>query len=103
MQCDAPDERGELRLTVLGSRGSMPVSQKGREVFGGATSCCMVQAGEDCVFLDAGTGLLSAPTEFPRPPLILVTHLHLDHILGLGMYRRLVTRGAKTLLHGQQA
>ena len=98
MQCDAPDERGELRLTVLGSRGSMPVSQKGREVFGGATSCYMVQAGEDCVFLDAGTGLLSAPTEFPRPPLILVTHLHLDHILGLGMYRRLVTRGAKTLL-----
>jgi ribonuclease BN (tRNA processing enzyme) len=76
----------------------MPVSQKGREVFGGATSCYMVQAGEDCVFLDAGTGLLSAPTEFPRPPLILVTHLHLDHILGLGMYRRLVTRGAKTLL-----
>ena len=87
-----------LRLTVLGCGGSIPVGRSGREIFGGATSCYMVQAGEDCIFLDAGTGLLSAPVELPRPPLILVTHMHLDHVLGLGMYSRLLTEEAKTIL-----
>ena len=98
MHFDTGDKRPALRLTVLGCRGSMPVSQRGREIFGGATSCYMVQAGDDCVFLDAGTGLISAPTILPRPPLILLSHLHLDHILGLVMYRRLLVKGAKTLL-----
>ena len=88
----------ELRLTVLGTRGSMAVSGKGREIFGNATSCYMVQAGDDCVFLDAGSGLLAAPLRFPKPPLILLSHLHLDHVLGLGMYARLSARGEKTLI-----
>lgn len=87
-----------MRLTVLGATGSMAVSRKGREFYGGATSCYMVQAGEDCVFLDAGSGLLAAPSEFPNPPLILLSHLHLDHMLGLGMYRRLLMKGEKTRL-----
>lgn len=76
----------------------MAVNERGREIFGGATSCYMVQAGEDCVFLDAGSGLLAAPADFPNPPLILISHLHLDHLLGLGMYRRLLLRGVETRL-----
>lgn len=87
-----------MKLTVLGARGSMAVSEKGRERFGGATSCYMVQAGDDCVFLDAGSGLLSAPVRFPKPPLILLSHLHLDHVLGLGMYARLLLEGEKTVI-----
>jgi ribonuclease BN (tRNA processing enzyme) len=87
-----------MRLTVLGATGSMAVSRKGRESYGGATSCYMVQAGEDCVFLDAGSGLLAAPSKFPKPPLILISHLHLDHMLGLGMYSRLLLKGEKTRL-----
>ena len=86
----------ELRLTVLGTRGSMAICRKDCMVFGGSTSCYLVQAGEDSLFLDAGSGLLSAPTEFPKPPLILISHLHLDHLLGLGMYPRLVMPGART-------
>ena len=88
----------EIRLTVLGTRGSMAVRENGREVFGGSTSCYMLQAGDDCVFLDAGSGLLDAPVRLPKPPLILLTHLHLDHLLGLGMYQRLTMQGEKTLI-----
>ena len=88
----------ELRLTVLGTRGSMAVRENGRSIFGGATSCYMLQAGDDCVFLDAGSGLLDAPVHFSTPPLILLTHLHLDHLLGLGMYRRLSLQGERTLI-----
>ncbi len=85
-----------LRLTVLGTRGSMTVSSSECREFGGATSCYLVQAGSQSVILDAGSGLLSAPTEFSNPPVILLSHLHLDHIMGLGMYSRLAIKGAQT-------
>ncbi|MBQ6927757.1 MAG: MBL fold metallo-hydrolase [Oscillospiraceae bacterium] len=87
-----------MKLTVLGTRGSMAVSEKGRGLFGGSTSCYMVQAGDDCVFLDAGSGLLSAPVLFQETPVILLSHLHLDHVLGLGMYARLLIKGKKTVI-----
>ena len=87
-----------MRLTVLGARGSIPVSGPQYRMFGGSTSCYMVEAGGETIFLDAGTGLLEAPTVFPRPPVILLSHLHLDHVLGLGMYPRLNMYGAETRL-----
>ena len=87
-----------MRLTVLGARGSIPVSGPQFALFGGSTSCYMVEAGGETIFLDAGTGLLSAPTAFARPPVILLSHLHLDHVLGLGMYPRLSRPGEKTRL-----
>lgn len=92
-------EDSSLRLTVLGTRGSMAVGREDRGIFGGATSCYMVRAGEETVFLDAGSGLLTAPIRFPRPPHILLSHLHLDHLLGLGMYRRLLLEGEQTVIH----
>ncbi|MBR1409333.1 MAG: hypothetical protein IJ573_10640 [Clostridia bacterium] len=85
-----------FRLTVLGTRGSMAICKKSHSLFGGDTSCYYVQAGEESLFLDGGSGLLCAPTEFSRPPVILLTHLHLDHLLGLGMYPRLSRRGEQT-------
>lgn len=83
-------------LTVLGARGSMAVCGKDTSLFGGSTSCYMVQAGQQTLFLDAGSGLLSAPVDFDVPPVILLSHLHLDHVLGLGMYARLSQKGKKT-------
>ena len=88
-----------MRLTVLGSRGSIPVSNAQQSRFGGATSCYMVEAAGETVFLDAGSGLLSAPTEFDKPPVILLSHLHLDHLLGLGMFPRLSESKAVTRLY----
>ena len=88
----------DMRITVLGTRGSIPVSGPEYRLFGGATSCYMVEAGGETVFLDAGTGLISAPSDCPRPPVILLSHLHLDHLLGLGMYPRLSRPGARTRL-----
>lgn len=77
----------------------MAVSRKDYLHFGGSTSCYMVQAGQQTVFLDAGTGLLSAPVSFLRPPVILLSHLHLDHLLGLGMYPRLSQNGKETFIY----
>jgi len=85
-------------LTVLGARGSLPVSDTKRSQFGGATSCYMVQAGSETIFLDGGTGLVSAPALSGKPPVILLSHLHLDHVIGLGMYPRLSQDGTVTRL-----
>lgn len=92
-------DQSTFQLTVLGARGSIPISGRNFMQFGGNTSCYMVRAGEQTIFLDAGSGLLSAPISFSRPPAILLSHLHLDHLLGLGSYRRLLQEGAETDLY----
>ena len=83
----------ELQLTVLGARGSMAGDRPDCAAFGGDSSCYMIRAGEETVFLDAGSGLLRAPAVYPRPPLILLSHLHLDHLVGLAMFPGLSDRG----------
>ena len=77
----------------------MATNRADQAIYGRATSCYMVRAGEETVFLDAGNGLLAAPVEFPHPPHILLSHLHLDHVIGLGMYPRLVRRDLETFIH----
>lgn len=88
-----------FQLTVLGTRGSMAVSSQAHVLFGGDTSCYMVRAGEETVFLDAGSGLVSAPASYPRPPVILLSHLHLDHLMGLGMFPGLSNHGQESRLY----
>ncbi|MDO4797874.1 MAG: MBL fold metallo-hydrolase [Coriobacteriales bacterium] len=88
-----------MRLTVLGARGSVSVSGASYAAFGGATSCYAVQAGDELIILDAGTGIVHAPAVDVRQATILVSHLHLDHLEGLGMYERLSRLGARTMLY----
>ena len=85
-----------FELTVLGTRGSMAVSGPDYALFGGATSCYMIRAGQETIFLDGGSGLACAQADFPHPPVIFLSHLHLDHLMGLGMYSRLSARGKQT-------
>ena len=58
----------DMILTVLVARGSAPISRRDSLVFGGSTSCYMVRAGGETVFLDAGTELQAAPSEYTKPP-----------------------------------
>ena len=73
------------RVIILGARGSVPVSSASHSRYGGATTCVLLQLGGQYAVLDAGTGLLGLPPELlaePEMP-VLLTHLHLDHLLGL--------------------
>ncbi len=71
-----------MRLTVLGSRGSIPVVDSRMMKFGGNTSCYQVEAAGETLLLDAGTGIVRAvPGE--SPVRIVFSHCHLDHLLGL--------------------
>ena len=81
-----------VRVTVLGTRGSLPVSGKQTDDYGGATSAYMMEASGERLFIDGGTGILNAPKEpvsandGSQPVRILITHTHIDHILGLPVF-----------------
>lgn len=91
--------RKDIRITVLGARGSAPVFGREFAVFGGSTSCYLIETGDQSIILDAGSGLINAPSEFAHPPVILLSHLHADHLIGLSMYGRISIPSAPTTLY----
>ena len=74
-------------VAILGARGSVPVSGRDFQRYGGATTCVLVRLAGQTVVLDAGTGLLDIPPlqEGERRISLLLSHPHADHLLGLPM------------------
>lgn len=78
-----------MKLIVGGVRGSYPVAQPAFMKYGGETTSFLVENRRgDRILIDAGTGirvlgrrLAEAPG--PRRVLLLMSHYHLDHIVGL--------------------
>jgi phosphoribosyl 1,2-cyclic phosphodiesterase len=71
-----------FEVSFLGTRGSAPCLLPTHQWLGGETSCVQVRIGAQRVLLDAGTGLRKAqPTD--TNDYIVLSHLHLDHVLGL--------------------
>lgn len=89
----------KFHLTVFGPRGSMAACRDDCITFGGDTSCYMIRAGENTIFLDGGSGLASAPAVYPKPPVVLLSHLHLDHVMGLGMFTGFFVPGQRAKLY----
>jgi phosphoribosyl 1,2-cyclic phosphodiesterase len=93
-----------MKVTIWGSRGS--VASAGPETirYGGNTACVQV-TGQDgtTLVLDAGTGLRrlgSALVDTPGCIHILLTHLHMDHIQGLGFFRPFFQPGREIQIWG---
>jgi len=76
-------------ITVLGSRGSIPVSGSRFARYGGSTTCfALVVDGATVAFIDAGTGLIEAGLlglELAPSVGVFLTHYHWDHTQGLSM------------------
>ncbi len=87
----------EFLITILGARGSVPISGAAYSRYGGATTCVLVEVGDDCVLLDAGSGLMALPERaMARPSLpLLLTHPHVDHLLGLPLCPYSLKKGAR--------
>jgi phosphoribosyl 1,2-cyclic phosphodiesterase len=78
-----------MKIMIRGVRGSIPTTGPDTAYYGGNTSCSVV-AENDCILvLDGGSGMqkfnLLNNTGIKRVD-ILLTHLHLDHIQGLGFF-----------------
>jgi len=81
-----------MRIVLGGVRGSQPLSHPDFMRFGGATTGVLVDNGVGCqIVFDAGTGLgtlapLLAVSGPESPVLMLFTHYHLDHLIGLPFF-----------------
>lgn len=81
-----------MNITLRGVRGSIPTFNAETKVYGGNTSCIEVEENGCMLVLDAGSGIQNLyegqPLDFRRLD-ILLTHLHIDHIQGLGFFKAL--------------
>ena len=79
-----------MRVTLWGTRGSLATPGPETARYGGNTSCVEVRGREGTVLvLDAGTGIRRLAATLPdsvRRVDVLLTHLHMDHIQGLGFF-----------------
>jgi phosphoribosyl 1,2-cyclic phosphodiesterase len=79
-----------MKLTLWGTRGSLASPGPDTVRYGGNTCCAEVRndAGSLLV-IDAGTGIRRLQTTLPdgvKRVDVLLTHLHMDHIQGLGFF-----------------
>ena len=76
-------------LTILGARGSIPVSGPPYRRYGGNTTSMALSVGEEVFgFIDAGTGLNAHRDHgfsLVKQVSVFLTHYHWDHIQGLSM------------------
>lgn len=78
-------ENNPVYISILGCRGSVPVSGGQFSRYGGATCCVAIRTESAAAVLDAGTGLmdLSHRLNGEKQIHLFLTHCHIDHILGL--------------------
>ena len=93
-----------MRVTFWGTRGSLPTPGPETTRYGGNTSCVEVRGRDgSLIVLDAGSGIrrlgATIGPEIRRVDLLL-THLHLDHIEGLGFFAPLFRRGLEVHIWG---
>lgn len=80
-----------MRVAFWGTRGSLATPGPETITYGGDTSCVAITGGDPAhlIVLDAGTGIRrlgsNLSSEVKRIDIFL-SHLHLDHILGLGFF-----------------
>lgn len=92
-----------MNVTLHGVRGSIPTTNSEMKKYGGNTSCVEVEAEGWRLILDAGSGMHNVDTGRPfqnNRVDILLTHLHMDHIQGLGFFRPLFDSTAEIHLWG---
>jgi ribonuclease BN (tRNA processing enzyme) len=92
-----------VRITLWGTRGSLAAAGPDTVVYGGDTSSVEVRsAGGAALVLDAGSGIRKLSDQFSDLTRIdiLLTHLHMDHIQGLGFFTPLFDENVEVHVWG---
>lgn len=92
-----------MKVTFWGVRGSFPVASADSLRYGGNTPCVEIQAGDATIFIDAGTGIRAAGPALARrgvdEAVLLISHVHWDHIQGFPHFDLLHRDGADIAVH----
>jgi phosphoribosyl 1,2-cyclic phosphodiesterase len=92
-----------LSVTFWGVRGSYASPGNEYARYGGHTPCLEVRAGEHLIIIDAGTGLGPLGAHLgqhaPKTVNILLSHLHLDHVMGLPFFKPALFKDRTIRLH----
>lgn len=92
-----------MKVKFWGVRGSLPVPGLSTSHFGGNTACIELTGNKHRLILDAGTGLrefgkhFAATKNTSKTFHLLLSHCHLDHLIGLPFFTPLYSK--KTNLH----
>ena len=93
-----------MDVTLWGTRGSLASPGPDTARYGGNTSCVEVRGADgQLLILDAGTGIrpLSATLDVNLGRVdVLLTHLHMDHVQGLGFFAGLYKPGLEVHVWG---
>jgi phosphoribosyl 1,2-cyclic phosphodiesterase len=95
-------------VTFWGTRGSIPTPGAHTVRYGGNTPCVAVEAGDQLVILDAGTGIRALGAQLverqtgPIRAEILLSHTHWDHIQGLPHFRPFFAAGNDVRIQAPQ-
>lgn len=92
-----------MRVCLWGTRGSIASAGPETVEYGGNTACAEVEGRDSTiVILDAGTGVRRVGDTYkePRRLDILLTHLHMDHIQGLGFFAPLFQKDFEVHIWG---
>ena len=98
-------------LKFRGVRGSYPTARKNYLEYGGNTACVEVRCGKRLIILDAGTGIVNlgideiknsiiAQDKSSYQAVVILSHIHQDHIQGLQFYKPLFIANSKLDLYG---
>lgn len=87
-------------ITCWGSRGSIPVSGKEYNKYGGDTTCIEIRTKSgEIIIVDAGTGIRRLGNKLIQEGLhffnFIFTHAHWDHLMGLPFFRPLFSSQTK--------
>jgi phosphoribosyl 1,2-cyclic phosphodiesterase len=80
-----------MKAAIWGCRGTLPAPGPATVRYGGNTSCVAVETAEGLlVVLDCGSGIRPLGAALAADPPaeldILLTHMHVDHVAGLGFF-----------------
>jgi phosphoribosyl 1,2-cyclic phosphodiesterase len=92
-----------MRVELWGTRGSVASAGPDTAAYGGDTASVAVHGPEgEVIILDAGSGIRALGSSLACPPRvdILLTHLHMDHIQGLGFFTPIFNAEIETHIWG---
>lgn len=88
-----PLTEGAIQICFHGTRGSLPAPGPNTIGYGGNTACVSVECGKNLIILDSGSGIREYGSRlngdmgrYGNKGLVLISHVHWDHIQGFPFF-----------------